>query len=193
MALVRVWQWYGYGAISASMAPAPKHIARGNRRIDRPSIPPSAATGNAAARASRPHRCGPSAAAPGWLRVAKAGDRNARSTLARAARRRSAAPCAELVSRVPRRRAGTGAPVGHLPPRRCTPAPSAAASRGSPVTTSLSRRARQSRARSRPSVARAGSESWRSTTPASPLGRRATTGRGSANRCESVNSHNGGR
>ena len=64
---------------------------------------------------------------------------------ARAARRSSAPLCAELVTN-PRTRSGPG----QRPPRRCTPARSAAASLASPATTSTSRRARHSRARSRP-------------------------------------------
>ena len=115
------------------------------------------------------------------------GERKASEAPARRARTRSASPWAELVMR-PRRRWTPG----QRPARRCIPAPSVAASLASPATTRARRRARQILARSRPSAARPGSPSWRSTTPASPRGRRATAGRGSGSRRASVNSQRTG-
>ncbi len=151
-------------------------------------MPPRAAAGSFAVRAQRAQRTGPSAAASGWLAVANAGERKANPAPASRARRRSAGPWAELVTR--RRRRKT---EGQRPARRWTPAPSAAASRTSPATTRARRRVRQMRMRSRPRAARSGSPSWRSTTPARPRGRRATACRGSGSRRASVNSQRTGR
>ena len=176
--------------ISAPIAPAPRHKCRGKPRTLWASMPPSAATGSLARPASRAQRVAPSAGAPGWLAVGKTGDRNARSAPALAARRSSARSCAELVTMAARRRNAKG--LSRRPARRCTPAPSAAASRASPATTKASRRSRQIRARSRPSLTRSGAPSWRSTTPHSPFGNRATAARGSGNRAASVNSHSTG-
>lgn len=70
-------------------------------------MPPSAATGNRADRATRDQRAGPRALAPGWLAVAKTGERKTNAAPARVARRRSAGPWAELVvSLLPRRSRG---------------------------------------------------------------------------------------
>ena len=138
---------------SAPMAPTARHSTIGSRRTVAWLVPPSAATGIPAARASRDHRAGPRPVASGWLGVGKAGERKARSAPACRARRSSARVWAELVSQPRRVRAWPG----QRPPRRCTPAPSAAARRTSPATTSASRRARQMRARARPSTARRGS------------------------------------
>ena len=176
------------------MAPAAAHKPRGRRRMLLPSMPPSAATGTPAERARRDQRLAPSPTEPGWLAVANAGERNTSAAPARRARLSSVGPCAELVTIA-------GLPCsqrrwpdpGQNPARKCTPACSAAASRASPATTRSSRRARHTRAMSRPSAARFGSPSWRSTTPARPRGRRATAGRGSASRPRSVNSHSRGR
>lgn len=173
---------------SAPIAPAALHSVDGRRRTDPPSIPPSAATGMPASRASRDQRSGPSPAASGWLAVGKQGDRNASAAPARRARTRSPPSWAELVTSPHR---GRSTP-GQWPARRCTPARSAAASLTSPATTSKSRRARQSRARSTPSCARSAAASCRSTTPAKPFGRCATAGRGSGSRAASVNSQSGG-
>lgn len=172
----------------APIAPIAWQARLGRRRTVVPSMPPRAATGSRAERASRAQRTGPRATASGWLRVAKAGERKASEAPARRARNRSASPWAELVVK-PRRRWTPG----QWPARRCIPAPSAAASLASPATTRARRRARQIFARSCPSLARPGSPSWRSTTPASPRGRRATAGRGSGRRRASVNSHRTGR
>ena len=72
-------------------------IAGGSLRILAPSMPPSAATGNRADRAMRAQRAGPSTADPGWLAVAKTGERKTSPAPASVARRRSAGPWAELV------------------------------------------------------------------------------------------------
>ena len=175
--------------INPLIAPAATHGRLDKCRTDRPSIPPSAATSMPASRASRAQRNGPSAAAVGWLSVGNAGERNARAAPARRARTNSAPLCAELVTG-PRRGRTT---QGQRPARRCTPARRDAASLTSPATTSVRRRARHSRARSRPSATRSAAPSCRSTTPARPLGRRATAGRGSGSRSASVNSQSGGR
>ncbi len=174
---------------SAPIAPKARQIRRGSRPTLVPSIPPRAAVGRPARRASDVQRAGPRAAPPGWLRVGNAGERNARWAPARRARRNWAASCAELVTGPRRGRTASG----QRPARRWTPAPSAAASRVSPATTSTRRRARQIRHRSRPSATRPGSPSWRSTTPARPRGSRATAARGSGRRRSSVNSQSGGR
>lgn len=179
---------YAIDLLSAPIAPTALQTPIGKRRTLLLSTPPSAATAIGAARAMRAQRRGPRARTSTWLAVGKAGDRNARSAPARQARRRSATPCAELVTSPPRWRTASG----QRPDRRCTPAPSAAASLPSPATTKASRRARQSRARSRPSAARSGSPSCRSTTPARPGGRPAAAGRGSGSRRASVNSHKSG-
>jgi hypothetical protein len=171
------------------MAPIPRQTRRDRRRMPAPSMPPSAATGTPASRASRFQRSGPRTVAPGWLAVAKIGERNTRSAPALRARRSSIGPWAELLTSPRRGRTGPG----QNPLRRWTPAPSAAASRASPATTRARRRARQMRARSRPSARRPGSPSCRSTTPARPRGSRATAGRGSGSRRASVNSHIVGR
>ncbi len=173
---------------SAPIAPAPWQTSLGRARTRLPSMPPKAATASPPRRASRLQRATPKAAPPGWLSVGNAGDRNARSTPVRAARRSCDRSCAELVAKAPRPRG-----AGPRPPRRCTPAPSDAASRRSPATTRASRRLRQILARSRPSRARSGAPSWRRTTPHSPRGNRATAARGSGSRAASVNSHNTGR
>jgi len=172
---------------SAPIAPMARHRSRGRRRTDDPSTPPSAATAIGVARARLDQRTGPSDAAPGWLAVAKTGARNARLAPARAARRKSAKRCAELVTR-PLVRSGPG----QRPPRKCTPARNLAASRTSPATTRTRRRTRQIRARSAPNRARSGSSSCRNTTPARPRGNRATAARGSGRRRVSVNSQSGG-
>lgn len=173
---------------SAPMAPAARQARRGNRRMVAPSIPPSAATGNRAIRARCAQRTAPMALTSGWLRVGNAGDRKASAAPARRARCKSAKPWAELVIG-PRTGRST---LGQRPDRRWTPAPRLAARRVSPATTRTRRRARQILARSRPSAARPGSPSCRSTIPARPRGRRAAAGRGSGSRRASVNSHSGG-
>ena len=150
-------------------------------------MPPRAATGSPARPARPAQRQAPSAGSPGWLAVAKAGDKKAMVAPLRRARRRSARECAELVT-IPPSRNGPG----QRPPRKCTPAPNAAASRTSPATTSASPRIRQIRARSRPIATRLGCESCRNTTPEIPRGNRAAAGRGSGNRAVSVNSHSTG-
>jgi hypothetical protein len=159
-----------------SSAPiAPAATQPGSRFTVWPSTPPNAAAPPPPRRASSPQRHGPSPAAPEWLGVAKAGDRKA-SAPARRARRSSATPCAELVSAGRLR----GAPPGHRPPRRCSPARSAAANRQSPATDNPRPRARHSRARRSPRAARPDVPSWRSTTPHSPRGSRAAAASGSA-------------
>lgn len=172
----------------APIAPIARQKWRGRRPIVVPSIPPRAATRGYARRASRVQRRAPRSAAAGWLRVGNAGDRKISAAPARTARRSSIALCAELVTSrryeriVPARR----------PARRWMPACSAAARDGSPATTSARRRARQMRARSRPSAARSAASSWRRTMPARPRGRRLAAWRGSGSRCGSVNSQSGG-
>ena len=186
--------WQDYYS-SAPIAPAPRQTHFGSARARRASMPPSAATGSRDRSAIPAQRAAPKAGAPGWLAVGNAGERNARSAPARAARRSSRQSCAELVTRTPRRPAARGLPPRQpfrRPARRCTPAPSSAASRASPATTRASRRARHNLARSRPSSARPGAPSWRSTTPHRPFGNRATAGRGSGSRAASVNSHSTG-
>ncbi len=153
-----------------------------------PSTPPRAATGNGAPSAMRLHRMGPRHMASGWLKVGKAGERKASLAPAQRARRRSAPLWAELVMNQERRRIVPG----QRPPRRWTPARRAAASLTSPATTRTRRRARQIRAMSRPNAPRVGSSSWRRTTPARPIGRRATDFRGSGRRIVSVNNQSGG-
>jgi hypothetical protein len=174
---------------SAEIAAIAWQIRRGNRRMEAPDMPPNAATGTPARRASWAQRNTPSGAASGWLAVANTGDRKTKSAPARRARRASARVCAELVVG---QRPGLPCPA-RRPARRCTPAPSAAASRASPATTNASRRCRQIAARARPNAGLAGSSSWRNTTPARPRGSRATAVRGSGRRRESVNSHSGGK
>jgi hypothetical protein len=155
----------------APIAPIPRQSRRGRRRTDNPSIPPRAATARGDLCARTDQRTGPRDDASGWLAVANTGERKARSAPARAARCRSAGPWAELVTK----RRGSPFPGGPLfdgprvatihlmraipgqrPPRRCTPAPSAAARATSPATTRASRRSRQIRARSRPKRPRFG-------------------------------------
>jgi hypothetical protein len=177
---------------SAPIAPTAWSARVGSRRILRPLMPPSAARRIRVwvprSRVAKPlQRSGPRAGAAAWLAVAKAGERNASAAPARAARRSSGSEWPELV-RNPRARIWPG----HRPPRRCTPAPSARASRTSPATTSTNLRARQMRARSRPSLSRSGSTSCRSITPAWPRGSRATAWRGSGSRWSSVNSQSRG-
>lgn len=154
-----------------------------------PSMPPNAATGRLAERARCTQRIAPNDGAPGWLGVAKTGERKITSAPARRARCSSIQSCAELVIKRPCVRIA----FGQRPARRCTPAPRAAASRVSPATTSVRRRWRHMRARSRPSCARCGASSCRRTIPARPRGRRDAAGRGSGSRRVSVNSHSGGR
>ena len=173
----------------ALIAPIAVHAVIGRRRTLMPSIPPSAATATVADRAMRVQRAAPRVAAPGWLAVAKTGERKTMEAPARRARRRSTGPCAELVMRPWACRSRPG----QRPARRCTPARSAAASRTSPATTKARRRARQILASSRPSASRPGSPSWRRTTPASPRGSRAAAARGSGSRRASVNSQSKGR
>jgi hypothetical protein len=171
------------------MAPTAWHRAD-RRRTFAPETPPSAPTRIAHAgrdRAIAFQRSGPRPGAPGWLLVAKAGERNTRSTLARTARRRSATEWAEPVTR-PRHRTEPG----QRAPLRCTPARSRPARRASPATTIASWRFRQMRSRSRPIASRFGAESCRKTTPARPRGSRATASRGSGSRSVSVNSHRAG-
>ena len=84
---------------SDPIAPMPWHKPTGSRRAVAPSIPPRAATGIRAVRANRDQRTGPSAPTSGWLEVGYTGDRKARLAPACLARRRSAGPCAELVTR----------------------------------------------------------------------------------------------
>jgi len=187
--------------ISAPIAPAPPHH-RGSRRTLAPSTPPNASTARRPPRDSRPahaaQRTAPKAGAPGWLRVGNAGDRNTASAPAAQAQRSSVAECAELVTSVPRRRprvpgrhAGTGTPNAR-PPRRCTPAPAAAASLASPATTRGMPKPRHCRATARASAARPGTPSWRNTTPHRSGGRPAMAARGSARRVASVNSQSTG-
>ena len=176
------------------MAPAERHKPRGRARRLAPSIPPKAATGNRASLARRLQPAAPSTPPAGWLEVGNTGDRNARSAPACAARCNSSRLCAELVTSAEccnMRRRGAKRPW-RRPARRCTPAPSDAASRGSPAMTSASRRTRQILANSRPSMALPGTPSWRNTTPHSPFGSRDTAARGSGSRTASVNSHNTG-
>jgi hypothetical protein len=182
-------QCHKQSQVKAPMAPKARQALRGRRRMVALSTPPSAATGEFDERARRIQRITPSDDAPGWLGVAKTGDRKIRSAPACRARRSSTRLCAELVTRPP---AGRIAP-GQRPARRCTPAPRAAANLVSPATTSARRRRRQMRARSRPSSARCGSPSCRRTIPARPRGKRDAAGRGSGSRRASVNSHSGGR
>ena len=172
---------------SAPIAPIATQTRRGSRRTLLPSTPPRAATGTRDPRAIAAQRAGPRPAAPGWLAEANAGDRNANPAPARAARRNSTTPCAELVTSPPR-----GIPARRRPPRRCTPAPKAAANRQSPATTSISRRARQIARNRHPNSSRPGAASCRNTTPHSPRGSRATAAQGSGRRTASVNNHNGG-
>lgn len=153
--------------------------ARGSRRTDAPSTPPSAATRTPARRVSIPHRIGPSAPAPGWLTVGNAGETNTIATPARRARTNPARPCAELVS----------PPLPH-PSRTCRPAPTGTAP--APATTSGNRRARHTAATSRNSPARPGAPSCRNTTPHNPTGSARTAATTSPIRPASVNSHNGG-
>ena len=79
------------------------------------------------------------------------------------------------------------------PPRKCSPAPSAAASLASPAISSSSRRARQIRAARLARAARSGWESSRNTTPHSPTGNRLMMGSGSGARRSSVKNQSGGR
>src|ERR1700728_3701987 len=81
----------------APIAPIAWQARLGRRRIVAPSMPPRAATGSGAQRASRAQRTGPRAFTSGWLRVGKAGERKTSETPARRARNRSAHPWAELV------------------------------------------------------------------------------------------------
>ena len=83
----------------ALIAPIAVHAVIGRRRTLMPSIPPSAATATLADRAMRVQRAAPRVAAPGWLAVAKTGERKTMEAPARRARRRSTGPCAELVIR----------------------------------------------------------------------------------------------
>lgn len=184
----------GYQA-SALMAAAARHPP--SRRILRPVMPPRAPTGTGADRTRRDHRTAPNVGSPGWLAVANTGDRNTSAAPLRAARRKSAGLCAELVTKPgwpwppmrgrPRRRT-----LGHRPPRRCMPARSAAASLTSPATTRVRRLDRQMRARARPIAARSGWSSCRRTTPARPRGKHAAARQGSGSRTVSVKSHSVG-
>ena len=116
---------------SAAIAPAPAQN-RGRRRAAAPSTPPSAQTATPPpVRASARPADGPERAPARMTSGRKAGETNASEAPARRARSSSATPCAELVTSP--RRAAEGA--GQRPPRRCTPAPSARASRTSPATT----------------------------------------------------------
>jgi hypothetical protein len=177
---------------NAPIAPTAWHVRDGSRRTFRPSIPPRAASRiDRCARRSRtaiwPQRSGPRPAAVSWLAVWNTGERNASWAPARAARRSSGTECPELVTKPCDRTT-----PGHRPPRKCTPAPRSRASRTSPATTSINLRARQIRARSRPSFARSGSASCRNTTPARPGGRRLAAPHGSGNRLSSVKSQSRG-
>ena len=115
------------------------------------------------------------------------GEMKTRSTAARRAFASCAASCAEalLTPRFP----GFIGP----PPRKCSPALSAAANRASPAMTSTSRRARHIRAACLARAARSGWESWRNTTPHNPTGSRLIMGSGSGVRCSSVKNQSGGR
>lgn len=172
------------------MTPPPR-AAGGTRRTVAPETPPSARTGPRASFVSAAQRTGPSGRAPGWLRVANSGDTNAALAPARLARTRSGASWAELVTGCP----GRSHPRRHgraaLPPRRCSPAPTAAASRGSLATVIRMPRCRHRRAAAAASAARPGTPSWRNTTP-QPRGSRAMAGKGSGSRTASVNSHKAG-
>ncbi len=162
--------------INTSIAPAMAQIFLKLRTL-RPVMPPSAA--QRAGRASRARRRQPSAPSPGapaWLLVAKAGEMNITSAPARRARTTSRALWAEDVT-IP----GKGC-TPRRPPRKCSPARSAAASRASPATTKIRRRARQSAATRRASATRSAAPSCRNTTPHNPRGNRPITGSGSGRR-----------
>lgn len=167
--------------ISASIAPAPPQKFPSCRNVN-PRTPPSANTGTGLSRANRRHCKAPSPFCPGWLAEANNGERKIKSAPARAARRSSTPSCAEAVIQ----------PCGlgmrrPAPRRRCQPA--GAVGTASPATTSGIRRARHNRNTSRNVVWRAGSSSWRNTTPAISGGSRAITGSGSGNRRKSVKNH----
>ena len=139
-------------------------------------------------RAIAPQRNGPSPGAPGWLAVGKAGDRNARSAPARAARRMigdAVGRTGHHAARPQRSRPtpaaqmhpgaeGSRQPRDHPPP----PAPGGASGRSVPGP-----------GRAQPAP---GSESCLSTTPARARGRAATAARGSGRRRSSVNSQRRG-
>ncbi len=179
--------WPRYTVTNTSIAPTARQ-RDGSRRTRAPAMPPSAAEAGPAARASCCQCSTPSGLAPAWLRVANTGEMNTASAPARRPRRASAMLCAEAVRRGSQR----GAVAAARPPRRCSPARSAAARRQSPATDSRIARARQARAIARPSARRPGASSCRNTTPHRRGGRRSITASGSGSRSASVNSHSGG-
>ena len=151
-------------------------------------MPPSATAGRPAARAREAQRSGPSAGAPGWLAVGKAGEIRTTPAPIRRARTRPARPCTAAESQAPRRfnkndnklrvaaRSGT-----------CSPAPNRRACRPSPEISRTSRRARHSFA----TRAATSGAAPRSST-AAPFGKRASKGVGSGRRAGSLNSQQPG-
>ncbi len=137
--------------------------------------------GTPSRRAAASQRNGPSAEAPGWLRVGNSGDRKARSAPSRRARADAAPPpWAAIVSTAqgaPARRASRkgSRPCEGRRSGRCSPAWAASAARPSPATSTVRPRRRAIRARR----ARTGAAVPRASTPAprgSPRRHRAWVG-----------------
>ncbi len=182
--------WQHHSLRAAPITATPAHLRRDSRPTVDPVIPPNAIAGPRAECARPLQRTAPNAMAPGWLGVAKAGDRNTQSTRPRAARTSSARPCADAVR--------NPAPCRTIPPRRgkCRPIPAwfSPAWPGMappPTITTANRRSRQT-ATARRSAAGSAAAPGRSTSPHNPFGRRRRTGAGSGSRSRSENTHSVG-
>lgn len=177
------------GRNSAVMAARPQACGGTRRAVSR-VMPPSAAVGLPACLARTAQRQGPRKGAPGWLGVAKRGERKIRSAPRWRARRRPEGPCAATERRAqgaPARRARRKGRSAEVAGRsgQCSPTWCRRAARGSAPSSRGPARRRASSGHKRGGTPRA-------TSPL-PRGRAAHAARGSGSRAGSLNSQRRGR